>query len=233
MFKGLLKWTIGVAALFSLALLLGYPQYVWTQAGQWLNIETQNVIFEGTTVDAFELTLATQDPTADVTQTLMAAAGAVHAGYVTDIVFCGQLENAGTNYLSPSFGGFSTAKALDFGITADNWGLGGDGCDAEDSTTEATADEIVWVDNAVKVLSFMCEVTDGTGAAVVIDLRSAAADTTPANQITIATGDQTGVSNTISTTDIAAGATMAVKTVTTSDESTRDAWCVAKVLVLP
>lgn len=205
---------------------------VFTQ-GTWTNVETLNVIFEGATRDANELTLTVEDPSADRTVTIPNATGSVGVGYTTHILLCGDLENNGTNYLSPAFGGFANAPAWDFGTGSDSWLIGGDGCSAEDDTTEATADEIMFVDNAFKVLGLMCEVDDGTTAAVVISLREDAAELTPAVGMTIALGDQTGVSSTATTADIAANSTFALKTVTTTNESSIDIWCMAKILVLP
>ena len=54
---------------------------------------------------------------------------------------------------------------------------------------------------------------------------SAAADLTPTVTCTVATGETGCVSIVSSTTDVAAGATMAVKVVTTEDLSAQDWWC--------
>jgi len=105
MSKTMKSWIIGVAAFVALVISLGVPQYVWTQAGQWVNLETQNVIFEGTTIDAFEATLTVTDPTADVTITLPNATGSVNV-----------YDTVGTDDVSIIFEG-ATADAFEATVT--------------------------------------------------------------------------------------------------------------------
>jgi len=193
---------------------------------------TNTLISEGATADAFEGTITPQDWAADKAITLMDAAGAINVGFTQNILLCGQQENNSTNYGSPVTG-FGAGALYDLGAAADSWQIGGDGCNAEDSTTEATADEVVSVNNAMKVLGMYCEVSGSGSNGVTLNVRSAAANLTPDVTITIATGNTTGATVAVSTTDIAAGATMAVRSVNTEDLSAQDWWCLVKVLMVP
>lgn len=142
-------------------------------------------------------------------------------GHIYSMLFCGQGPNASTAvFLSPR-----------------NTGLFGDAtCDAEDDTTEATADE-VWAPWAMKVGSMVCGITDVANDAtgVTFTLRSATADVgTNMSCVTGATDssgfasctDQTAVGGAYT---IAAGATVAMSAVAaTGNFTTGDIWCVVQ-----
>jgi len=192
-------------------------------------------IFEGTTVDNSETTLTVQDPSADRTATLPDATGPVHVGIVRDVIFCGDLTDHSTNYASPVTGyaggnlyshGNLTTSALQ------SYALAGAGCSTEDNATETTADEVMFANNALKVLGMTCSV-DSSGTQVTFTLRSSAADLTPTVSVVIPTSTTTGATVTTTTTDIAAGATVAMRAVTPSDLASNDFWCMAQVLVVP
>ena len=193
----------------------------------------RDLILEGATDNGFETTLTTQDAAADTTVTLPVGVNAVvGVGYTIDILLCGEMGNATAHYTSPATGYSGGAFYADSATVL--YDIGGAGCNAQDSTTEATADEIMFADNAFKVLGFYCTVSSsGAGAGVTINLRSAAADLTPDVTMTIATGDTTGASVIATTTDIAAGATFALKTVSANDLSAQDEWCIAKIMLVP
>jgi hypothetical protein len=106
--------------------------------------------------------------------------------------------------------------------------IGGTACNAYDDGTEATADAPIVADfPAFKVTGMFCRSSSDAAQDQVLTLRSAAADVTPSVTCTIAgTGTATSCSTvTSTTTDIAAGATIAVKSVNGEDLSTQDVWC--------
>ena len=154
-------------------------------------------------------------------------------GPIIEAIFCGDLGN-GTVYTSPVSGYpaaifyASTTAAADL-----SYALAGDGCAAQDNATEATADEIMFANNALEVLGFYCTVTGSGSNGVTLSMRSAEAALTPAVSVTIATTDTTEAANTVTTTDIAAGATVAVAAVSTEDLGAQDFWCLAKLMVVP
>lgn len=141
-------------------------------------------------------------------------------------IFCGDLPNNTTHFTSPSSGypggifynSTLTAGDLDFD-------LAGAGCAAEDSTTEATADEIMFTGLPVKVHGMYCRVSSSGSNGVTLRVRSAAANLTPDVTCTIATSATECRSITPSTTDVAANATVAVAAVSTEDLSAQDFWC--------
>lgn len=161
--------------------------------------------------------------------TLMNASGAVNVGEVVSIILCGDLANSGTLYYSP-VSGFPEG---DFYAGGASYAIAGAGCAAEDNATEGTADEVLYLNNAVKIIGMSCKVTSSGSNGVTLTLRSATADLTPTVAMTIATGATTGTVNTITTTDIAQGATFGLKAVTTEDLSTQDVWCLAKAIIIP
>lgn len=133
---------------------------------------------------------------------------------------CGQNVNASTVYLGPDLAGF--------------WGRaltslqGAAGCDALESTTEATADAPLNASYpAFYVTGFRCSDSSDAAADVVFTLRSAAADTSPVVSCTIAgTGTGQDCFAVISNPPlVASGATIAVKVVGTEDLSAQDASC--------
>lgn len=140
--------------------------------------------------------------------------GAVAIG---EVVLCGDSVSASTTYWGPATDSWEYGGA-DYSISST-------ACDALDSTTEATADAPIMTNVAFKVMGMYCKVTSSGSNGVTMTLRSAAANTTPAISCTIATGDTDCFAAVSSTTDIAAGATIAVKQVTTEDLSAADGWC--------
>ena len=80
---------------------------------------------------------------------------------------------------------------------------------------------------ALKAHGMRCisDATQGAGESVVFTLRSAAADTTPVISCTIAEAATECRSNVATTTNIAAGATLAVKVVPTGDNAAGNVWC--------
>ena len=189
---------------------------------------------EGATADASETTLTFEDPTSDNTVTVKDAAGAVNVGFVQDVLFCGQLPNNTTNYMSPVSGYAGGALYADGTVANDlSYAIGGTGCDAEDNATEATADEVLYANNAAKVLGMYCAVSGSGSNGVTINLRDDTADLTPDVTVTIPTTETTAATATSTTTDIAAGSAVAIKAVTTEDLSAQDAWCIARLLIVP
>lgn len=137
------------------------------------------------------------------------------------IILCGQLVNNNTVYVGPATTVYLAAASAEAAI-------GGTTCDGLDSGTEATADAPIATNfPAFKVHGLYCRISSDPTNDVVITARSAAADMTPSLTCTIAgTGSATHCrALTSTTTDIAAGATIAVKAVTTEDLSAQDIWC--------
>lgn len=197
---------------------------------------SNSVVFEGATADASEGTITPQDFAADRAITLLDAAGGLNVGYVTEVILCGDLPNNTTHYTSP-VSGFGAGPIYNGGATyaqaEQDWDLAGVGCAAEDSTTEATADEVMFANNAFKVLGMYCVVSGSGSNGVTINLRSATANLTPDITVTIPTTETTAVASTVTTTDVAAGATFAARAISTEDLSAQDFWCSAKILVVP
>lgn len=135
-----------------------------------------------------------------------------------DMFFCGNAPNNTTNY-------FGVPDATNIA------GFGGTACDAEDSTTEATADDVLWT-GALKVVGMCCEISSSGSNGVTITMRSAAADLSPSLTMTIPTGATFGCAYPTADTTIptvAAGATMAVKIVSTENIATADTGCIVTV----
>ena len=152
-------------------------------------------------------------------------------GASNSAIFCGQLANAGTIYLGPANVADATGENGE-GANAQA-SAGGTVCNALDSATEATADAPLYTNLRVRVTGMYCKAvadagTTGSGTnGAVFTLRSAAADTAPVLTCTVPT---TGIEcqatpATANIPVIAAGATMAVKAVSTEDLSAMDGWC--------
>ena len=150
------------------------------------------------------------------------------------ITLCGDQANNTTNYSSP-VAGFPGGAAHQAGLTANDLGFGltGTGCDAEDSTTEATADEPVYANNAFYVTGMACTVGNAGSNGTTINLRSAAANLTPDVTCTIPTGETTCAVDTTTTVPIAAGATFAMREITTENLSATNVWCQANIALVP
>lgn len=187
------------------------------------------LVLEGATADAFETSVAPQDPTADRTVTVPNANGIINVGPTFDVIFCGDLPNNTTLYYSPA-NGYGAGLFNAFG---GSYALAGAGCAAEDNATEGTADEVMYANNALKILGMACTVTSSGSNGVVINMRSATASLTPDVTITIPTATTTGATVTGSTTDISAGATVAIRVIATEDLSAQDVWCLARIMVVP
>ena len=138
---------------------------------------------------------------------------------VDQVIFCGQNANNSTIYGGPIvafLGGDYTASGA----------IGGTVCDALDNATEATADApLGFANTAFKILGMICEVDTSGANGLTLTLRDDAADIVPSVTCTIATGQTTCTSVVASTTDVAAGSAMAIKSVTTTDLSLNDFWC--------
>jgi hypothetical protein len=160
--------------------------------------------------------------------------GTVNVGFSTDVIFCGQQANAGTIYMSP-VSGFPEGSFYTSGLTANDLSyiIGGTGCDAEDNATEGTADEVLYTNNAFKVLGMVCKVSSSGSNGVVVNLRDDAANMTPNITITIPTTATTGATSAFTTTNVAAGSAVALRVINTEDLSAQDAWCIAKLLIVP
>lgn len=153
-----------------------------------------------------------------------AQVNAIDGGAVIDtVILCGQADENGTIYLGPA-----TAA---FGGDGSDASIGSTACDALDNATEATADAPILTDTAFKILGGICK-TDGTlGASetLTFTFRSAAADTVPQQTCSLSEGESDCSITTATTTDIAAGATIAAKAVQASDNSDDNLWCRATI----
>ena len=136
------------------------------------------------------------------------------------VIACGQADENGTIYYGP-------ATAVFGGDGSTSYAISSVACDALDNATEATADAPIFTNVAFKITGLYCKQsgTLGAGEAVTFTVRSAAADTTPVISCTVSEGETDCRSLTGSTTDIAAGATLAVKAVQVSDNTDDDHWC--------
>ena len=96
---------------------------------------------------------------------------------------------------------------------------GGQTCDinAAGDTTEATADAPILTNQAFQVLGMTCRNEGDANANLSYTLRSAAAATTPSVTCTIADGERDCVADIQTTTNIAAGATVAIAAASTSN----------------
>lgn len=189
---------------------------------------SNNLRFEGATADAFETSLTPVDATVDRSISLPNLGGTVQVGFSAEVLLCGQQANNGTIYMSP-VSGFATAAS--YGVT-NSFVEGGAGCDAEDEAVEATADEVMYLNNAFQVVGLMCHVSSSGSNGVVLNLRSAAASLTPDYTTTIATTATSGAFASTPAT-VAAGATFGLRVINTEDLSAQDAWCIAKIVVVP
>lgn len=154
--------------------------------------------------------------------------GAEVSGMPLALVLCGQADEAGTIYLSPAAGvnGVDLADGVDYSIA-------GTACDGLDGATEATQDLVLFPDVAFKVTGMYC-MTNGTlgaGETVIFAARSAAANLTPTVTCTVSVGETGCRGLTGSTTDVAAGATLAMQAVQTGDNVDDDLWCQLNIML--
>ena len=140
-----------------------------------------------------------------------------------EVIFCGDLLNATLNYMGPATEAWYHGGA--------DYSPNSTACDALDSTTEATADAPIFSNTTFRIDSMLCHVDDAAAANVVFATRSAAAATTPSITCTIAVGEQDCLAQSSTSTDIAAGATVAIIVTPAGDESLNDGWC--KILISP
>lgn len=147
-------------------------------------------------------------------------AGQEISGVFMNVIFCGQAEENATTYLGP-------ATAILGGDGSTSYAISSAACDALDNTTESTADAPLFTNVAFKVAGLYCKTSGTLGASetVVFTMRSAAAGTTPAITCTISEAQSDCRSLTGTTTDIAAGATVAVQAVQSSNNADDDLWC--------
>jgi hypothetical protein len=155
-------------------------------------------------------------------------------GIYVEAIFCGDMGNATALYESP-ISGYSGGNFYAAGTTANDltYVLAGTGCSAEDNATEATADEIMFPNNEAVPVGLFCAVDSSGAGGVTFTLRSGAADLSPSYALTVATSTTSGATARKGLGIIAAGATVALKTLSTSDLSTNDNWCVARFQVIP
>ena len=141
------------------------------------------------------------------------------------VILCGDgPSGAGTVYMGPD-----TAS---YGGDGGDASIGGTVCNALESGTEGTSDAPILTDVAFKVVGAICT-TDGTiGASenVVFTMRSAAANTVPTQTCTIAEAEKDCSITVATTTDVAAGATIAMKAVQTGNNTTDNYWCRATII---
>jgi hypothetical protein len=141
------------------------------------------------------------------------------------VIMCGQLVDADAPNNTQTF--FGHASLLYIGIFTD-YGIGDAACNDLDSTTEATADTPLTFATdapAFKVNGFYCIISKDPTNDVTFTLRSAGANTTPTISCTVTGNAKSCSTTTGSTTDIAAGATIAMQADYTENLDAEDAWC--------
>jgi hypothetical protein len=155
-------------------------------------------------------------------------------GFYVEATFCGDLGSSATLYMSPidGYGGGNFYKGA---LTANDldYALSGTGCAAEDNSTEATADEVMFPSNDAYAVGMYCTVDSSGSNGVTFALRDDAAATSPSLAVTIATATTSGVSARKLAAKIAAGSAVAVSSVTTENLSANDGWCKVRFQVLP
>jgi hypothetical protein len=142
------------------------------------------------------------------------------SGVQFNVILCGQAAENGEIFLGP-------ATAVLGGNASVDTSIGSAACDALDDATEATADAPLFANVPFKIMGLYCR-TDGTlgaGETVVFKTRSAAADTTPSIACTITAGQTDCRSLTGSTTNVAAGATVAISATQTSNNADDNLKC--------
>lgn len=146
-------------------------------------------------------------------------------GAYKELIFCGENAENGTIYFGPSTG--------HFGGNGADLSQGGTACDALDNATEATADAPIST-LATKIHGLYCttDATLGADETITFKLRTAEGDavTTDGDATTvgciISEGESACRVNVGTTTNIAAGAAIAMSVVQVSDNSDGDeSWC--------
>lgn len=151
--------------------------------------------------------------------------GTEFVGHYKELILCGENAENGVTYFAPATAPFG-------GTWATPVNLGSVGCDALDNTTEATADAPIST-LATKVHGMYC-VTDGTlgaGESIVFTLRTAAGNAVSkdggSSTLTCTISEATTAcrTNKGTSTNIAAGATVAMSVTETSNNADDNAWC--------
>jgi hypothetical protein len=140
--------------------------------------------------------------------------------FTDTVIFCGQADESGTIFIGPALPPF-------LGDGSASYAIGAVACDALDNATEATVDEPLTNVGAFKITGMRC-VTDGTlGAAETLTfaLRTAEGATVPSVTCALAVGETYCSTVVGTTTDIAAGATVAVSVIEASDNADDNVWC--------
>lgn len=167
---------------------------------------------------------------ADVVLPANSIGGAEVSGMRLDLVFCGQADENGTIYLSPTAG----VNGVDFGDGVD-YSISGTACDALDGATETTQDLVIFPEVAFKVMGMYCQQAGaealGAGETMVFTLRAGAADLTPTITCTISEAQRGCRSLTGTTTNVAANAAVAMKLVQSSNNTDQDAWCQVSIML--
>lgn len=156
------------------------------------------------------------------------------SGPLINILVCGTLPNNTTNYSGPA-SGFAAGGLYADGLTANDlsYAIGGTGCDALTNTTEATADTVLYSNNAVQILGMVCKVSSSGSNGVTLNLRSATANLSTNVAVTIATGNTTKAVAPFKSPNVAAGATFDIRAISTEDLSAQDLWCLVSARVIP
>ena len=140
-----------------------------------------------------------------------------------NIIYCGDLLNATTNYLGPATGAFFN-DGVDYSPTSP-------GCAGLDKAAEVDADEVILDSINWRVTGMLCTLTNAAADHVTFTMRSAVANLTPSVSCIVDGGKKTCWAITSTTTNIATAAATCVQAVPLGDESANDGWC--KVLMTP
>jgi hypothetical protein len=158
--------------------------------------------------------------------------GAELSGAPIELIYCGQADENGTIYLSPTAG----VNGVDLGDGVD-YSISGTACDGLDGATEATQDLILFPEVAFKIMGGYCQQAGaealGAGETIVFHYRAAAANVTPDLTCTISEAQRGCAIATGTTTNIAANAATAVQAVMTSNNTDSDLWCSFRAMLLP
>jgi hypothetical protein len=200
---------------------LGGAAYLWAQAGahnprtdlwDFLN----GIQLGGGTV----ITGTTGAQDSAVNLPANSVGGGEMSGVQFNVILCGQAAENAEIFLGP-------ATTVLGGDASTDTSIGSAACDALDDATEATADAPLFANIPFKIMGLYCR-TDGTlgvGETVVFKTRSAEADTTPSITCTIGATQTDCRSLLGSTTNVAAGATVAISATQTSNNADDNLKC--------
>lgn len=151
-------------------------------------------------------------------------------GMPMQLVFCGQMNENGTIYFSPTSGvnGVDLSDGVDYSVS-------GTACDLLDGATEGTQDLIVFPDNAIHVTGMYCQFVGTLGASETASftLHDDTAVTTPSISCSLAAGENSCADASHTTTAIAAGSALGIAAVQSSNNSDDDAICFVNIVVVP